>query len=180
MSNNPGDDDSPERGPDDNNPFKGTPFEGLFGPGGMGAGGRPTSPRSWAPWVHQGRPGAQFDLGQVLAQMQSMMQPHDGPVNWDAALDMARKQIKQPDPSVSASAQADVADALRLADHWLDTATDFPSGITSSTAWWHTWLVNTADVWKVLVEPVATSASPTRSVTPCLRRLAQWLVRCSA
>ncbi|MEI2713856.1 MAG: zinc-dependent metalloprotease [Nocardioides sp.] len=161
MSNNPGDDDSPERGPDDNNPFKGTPFEGLFGPGGMGAGGQmPDLSAILGALGAPGAPGAQFDLGKLFAQMQSMMQPHDGPVNWDAALDMARKQIKQPDPSVSASAQADVADALRLADHWLDTATDFPSGITSSTAWSRAeWLVNTADVWKVLVEPVAASAT---------------------
>ena len=54
MSSNPGD------GPDEQNPFKGTPFEALFGGLAGGPGG--------------GMP----DLSALMAQVQSLMQPHDG------------------------------------------------------------------------------------------------------
>ena len=129
MSTNPGD------GPDeDQNPFRGTPFEQFF----SGSGGTP-------------------DLGQLFAQMQSMMQPHDGPINWDLTLDTARKVVAlSPDPSTTQRQQDAVADAVRLADHWLDDTTGFPSGVATTTAWSRAeWIVGTTDVWKVLVEPVA-------------------------
>ena len=61
------------------------------------------------------------DLSALFSQMQSLMQPHDGPVNWDLAIDVARKLVAQaPDPSPSQRQQDAVADAVRLADHWLD------------------------------------------------------------
>ena len=62
------------------NPFKGTPFEQFFtaGHGGHRAGG-------------QGMP----DLNQLFGQLQSMLQPYDGPLNWDVALDLARKTVAQ-------------------------------------------------------------------------------------
>ena len=131
MSNDPGD------GPDEGqNPFKGTPFEQFF------AGGMPA-----------GMP----DLNQLMGQFQSLMQPYDGPLNWDAADDLARKTVAaNPDPSPSQRQKDAVADAVRLADHWLDEATGFPSGVTSTAAWSRAeWIVGTLDVWKVLVEPVA-------------------------
>jgi putative hydrolase len=122
--------------PDDANPFRGTPFEHFFT---SGAGG--------------GMP----DLSQIFGQLQSMLQPYDGPLNWDVALDLARKTVAQSaDPTPSRKDQEAVADALRLADHWLDDTTSFPSGVTTATAWSRAeWVVNTTDVWKVLVEPVA-------------------------
>jgi putative hydrolase len=120
------------------NPFKGTPFEQFFAQG-MGGG--------------QGLP----DLNQLFGQLQSMLQPYDGPLNWDVATDLARKTVAQsPDPSPTSAQQNAVADALQLADHWLDDSTGFPSGVTSTAAWSRAeWIVNTMDVWKVLVEPVA-------------------------
>ena len=129
------------------NPFKGTPFEQFFtqGLGGMAAfGGVPGG---------QGMP----DLNQLFGQLQSMLQPHDGPLNWDVAFDLARKTVAQsPDPTPTSSQQHAVADALRLADHWLDETTSFPSGVTTTAAWSRAeWVVATTDVWKVLVEPVA-------------------------
>ncbi|HET6938624.1 MAG TPA: zinc-dependent metalloprotease [Nocardioides sp.] len=123
------------------NPFKGTPFEQFFsGAMGGGPGG-------------QGMP----DLNQLFGQLQSMLQPYDGPLNWDVAVDLARKTVAQsPDPSPTGAQQNAVADALQLADHWLDETTGFPSGVTSTAAWSRAeWIVNTIDVWKVLVEPVA-------------------------
>ncbi len=128
--------------PDDDqpNPFKGTPFEQFFSggqlPGGMGS----------VP-----------DLNQLFGQLQSMMQPYDGALNWDVAVDLARKGVAQtPDPSPTAKQSGAVADAVRLADLWLDEATEFPSGVTSTAAWSRAeWIVGTLEVWKVLVEPVA-------------------------
>ncbi|HEU4811244.1 MAG TPA: zinc-dependent metalloprotease [Nocardioides sp.] len=140
MSDNPGDTpDGPD--PEDQNPFKGTPFEQFFGAGAGGA----------------GLGGGMPDLGQLFSQIQSMMQPHDGTINWDFALDMARKAVAQsPDPSPTQRQKDAVADALRLADHWLDETTTFPSGVTSTTAWSRAeWIVGTTDVWKGLVEPIA-------------------------
>jgi putative hydrolase len=120
--------------PDDANPFRGTPFEQFF--------------------------GGNVDLGALFAQLQSMMQPYDGPLNWDAATDIARKTAaQQPDPTPTQKQRGDVADAVRLADHWLDGTTAFPSGVTSTAAWSRAeWIVGTTDVWKVLVEPIAGSS----------------------
>jgi putative hydrolase len=149
MDDNPG--DTPEENPDGpekggQNPFKGTPFEQLFGSGGLagGLGGM------------QGL-GGMPDLGQLFNQIQSLMQPHEGTINWDFAVDMARKTAAQsPDPSATQKEQDAVAGAIRLADHWLDETTTFPSGVTSTAAWSRAeWIVGTADVWKVLVEPIA-------------------------
>ncbi|GAA4108986.1 zinc-dependent metalloprotease [Nocardioides fonticola] len=141
MSDKPG-----ESGDPGDNPFKGTPFEQFFTGGGMGAFGVPGS----------GMP----DLSALMGQIQSMMQPYDGPLNWDLALDVARKTAAQePDPTPTQRQKDAVADALRLADHWLDETTAFPSGITSTAAWSRAeWIVGTAEVWKVLVEPIAASS----------------------
>src|SRR3954463_14027077 len=140
MSSNPG-------GPDDN-PFKGTPFEQIFnalgGSGGLGGLGGPGG---------QGMP----DLSALMGQMQAMMAPYDGPVNWTLATDIARRtSAQEPDPSPDRSAQSQVADAIRLADHWLDDVTVLPSGITSTAAWSRAeWIEQTTAGWRVLVEPVA-------------------------
>ena len=142
--------DKPGETPDDDqNPFKGTPFEQFFGQMMGGTGGAPG-----------GLPGGMPDVNQILGQLQFLMQPHDGPVNWDFALDMARKTVAQsPDPSPSQKQKDAVADAVRLADHWLDETTAFPSGVSSTAAWSRAeWIVGTTDVWKVLVEPIAESS----------------------
>jgi putative hydrolase len=147
MNDKPG--ETPDDGDDSGkNPFKGTPFEQIFGalggvagPGGLGAAGLP-------------------DLSQLFSQIQFLMQPHDGPVNWDFALDIARKAVaRSPDPTPSQKQRDAVADAVRLADHWLDDTTSFPSGVTSTAAWSRAeWVVGTTEVWKVLVEPIAESS----------------------
>lgn len=138
--------DEPQDGPDKDpdNPFKGTPFEQFFGGAGqMNFGGLNMA----------GMP----DLGALFGQLQSLMQPYEGALNWDVAVDLARKGVAaSPDPTPSTKQAGAVADAVRLADHWLDEATEFPSGVTSTAAWSRAeWIVSTLDVWKVLVEPVA-------------------------
>jgi len=139
------------------NPFKGTPFEQFFNALGGGAGG--TGGLGFNAIPGRGAGGAP-DLGALFSQIQAMMQPHDGPLNWDLALDLARKQAAAtPDPTPTQRQQDQVADTVRLADHWLDEATDFPSGVTSTAAWSKAeWIVGTTDVWKGLVEPIAASS----------------------
>mgnify|MGYP001003698041 CR=1 FL=1 len=159
----------PDDGPDDptgddssrgENPFKGTPFEQLFGALGGGAGGQGGMPGGM-PDLSALFGGQMPDLGQMMAQVQALMQPYDGPVNWDVVLDTARKQVaSQPDPAPTQGQQDAVADAIRLADLWLDETTELPSGVRSTAAWSRAeWLVETLDVWKHLVEPIASSAN---------------------
>lgn len=141
MSNDPtgpGDDEQP-------NPFKGTPFEQIFGAFGSG-GGLPG----------MGMP-AGLDLNALMGQMQAMMQPHEGAVNWNLAKDVARRTVaQQADPSVSDSERSRIADALSLADTWLDAVTDLPSGVRSTTGWSRAeWVEQTMETWQKLVEPVA-------------------------
>jgi putative hydrolase len=143
MTNDPGD---PDHRDDDENPFKGTPFEQMFsafggafgGPGGVGAGGMP-------------------DLSALMSQMQAMLAPHEGSVNWNLAKDVARKTVAaEPDPTPTDRQRSQVADALRLADHWLDSVTELPSGVRAPLAWSRAeWVEQTVAVWQRLVEPVA-------------------------
>jgi putative hydrolase len=147
MTNNPGD-EGPDR---DDNPFKGTPFEqffsgnfgALFGSG-SGSGGGAGMP----------------DLSALFGQIQAMMQPYDGPLNWTMATDMARRAVAQEaDPSPTQKQQDQVAEATRLADLWLDETTEFPSGVHTTAAWSRAeWIVGTVDRWKRLVEPIAESS----------------------
>ena len=143
--------ETPGSGPDepDNNPFKGTPFEQLFSGAMGGLGGLGGTPGAGMP-----------DLTSLMAHVQALMQPYDGPVNWAVVTDVARKTVaREADPTPSQAQRDAVADAVRLADHWLDETTDFPSGVTSTAAWSRAeWIVETTDVWKVLVEPIAGSA----------------------
>ena len=142
-------DDDPEERPRDegpgDNPFAGTPFEQIFKAFGGGAGGE----------VLGGAFGG--DLSGLMGQIQAMMTPYDGPVNWNLAIDIARRTTAQkPDPSPTAADRARVADAIRLADHWLDDATVLPSGVSTTAAWSRAdWIEQTTEVWRGLVEPVA-------------------------
>jgi putative hydrolase len=124
------------------NPFKGTPFEAMFQQfsGAAGAGGAP-------------------DLNAIFAQVQQLLSGStDGkPVNWDLAKDIARKTVAAAgDRSVTPTDSDRVADAVRLAEHWLDPATTLPEASTASAAWSRAeWVENTLPVWQTLVNPVA-------------------------
>jgi putative hydrolase len=101
-----------------------------------------------------------FDLSALFAQVQSMFNDYEGPINWPATLDLARKVAAQtPDPTPSTGQSSASSDALRLADLWIDGTTSFPSGVQTAQAWSKAeWLVNTADVWHGLIEPIAASS----------------------
>jgi putative hydrolase len=157
MTNAPGGppDDSDDDQP---NPFKGTPFEQIFNQFGGALGGLSGLPGGLG-GAAGGQPGAggMPDLSALMSQMQAMMAPHAGSVNWNLAKDVARKTVaQQPDPSATDRQRTEVADALRLADHWLDPVTEFPSGVRATAAWSRAeWVEQTIEVWQRLVEPVA-------------------------
>src|SRR5262245_5703615 len=81
--------------------------------------------------------------------------PGSGPVNWDLAKQVAQSQLKD-DPAVATPRRDEVAEALRLADLWLEPESSLPSGIRSVEAWRRAdWLTHTLDVWRKLCDPVA-------------------------
>lgn len=124
------------------NPFKGTPFEAMFQQfsGAAGAGGTP-------------------DLNAIFAQVQQLLSGSGdgGPVNWELAKDIARKTVSAAgDRSITPADGDRVADAVRLAEHWLDQATTLPEVSTVSAAWSRAeWVENTLPVWQTIVDPVA-------------------------
>lgn len=149
----PGDPDDPE-----NASGKGA---GEQGPG-DGAGDVPGMPGipgmpAGFPFNLTGPGGQPIDIGAALQQLGQMLSWQGGPVNWDLARQAARQTVAaEPDPSVGSADREAVLDAVRLADLWLDSATDMPSTTSSVRAWSRAeWIEGTIDGWKTLVEPVA-------------------------
>jgi len=92
----------------------------------------------------------------LFAELQKLMSWSGGPVNWDLARQVAISTIAgaQHDPTVAERQQ--VQQAIRLADLWLDDATDLPSGISQAEAWSRIeWIERTVPVWSALCDPVA-------------------------
>ncbi|HVS67630.1 MAG TPA: zinc-dependent metalloprotease [Mycobacteriales bacterium] len=99
--------------------------------------------------------GATPDLGAMLHQLGDLLSGETGPVNWQVARQSAMAVIGA-DTGTTAADAAEVADALRLADIWLDPVTALPSGVVSTEAWSRRrWLEATRPAWTQLVEPVA-------------------------
>ncbi len=101
--------------------------------------------------------GGPADLGAALQQLGKMLSYEGGPINWDLARDTARATVAAAgDASVSEAQHRAVADAVRLAEVWLDGATALPSGTTSAVAWSRAeWVEGTMPAWQRLVAPVA-------------------------
>ena len=115
--------------------------------------------------------GGDFDmnnLGQIFSKLGEMFSgagtsmagdAQAGPVNYDLARQLASNSIGFVKP-VSEKTSSAIADAVRLADTWLDGATPLPSGATSAVAWTPSeWVDNTMDTWKRLCDPVAQQMS---------------------
>jgi putative hydrolase len=99
--------------------------------------------------------GATPDLGAMLHQLGDLMSGETGPVNWQVARQSAMAVIGT-DAGTTAAEAAEVADAVRLADIWLDPVTALPSGVAATEAWSRRrWLEATRPGWTELVEPVA-------------------------
>jgi putative hydrolase len=118
-----------------------------------------------------GMGGAGFDmsdLGSIFTKLGEMFSgggnvmgggQQSGPVNYDLARQLAANSIGfvKPVPESTTSA---IADAVRLADTWLDGVTPLPAGATRSVAWTPSdWVDNTLDTWKRLCDPVAEQIS---------------------
>jgi putative hydrolase len=118
-------------------------------------------------------------MQQFLSQLQQLLASTSsggGPVNWDLARQVALGHLSgartgpigftaepaaEPpeapgDPPVTPAERSAVAEALRLADLWLESTSALPSGIQISTAWSRSeWISSTLDVWRRLCDPVA-------------------------
>ncbi len=103
---------------------------------------------------------------QAMAQMMSAVQQlmatsGDGPVNWQLAQDLARQTAAADgDPAPTSAQERQVAEALHLADLWLDAVTDLPTTSAAGRAWSRAeWVEATMPTWKRLAEPVASSVA---------------------
>lgn len=118
-----------------------------------------------------GMGGAGFDmgdLGQIFTKLGEMFSgagsamaggKQSGPVNYDLARQLANSSIGFVAPVPEKTVGA-VADAVRLAETWLDGVTPLPAGTTRAVAWTSSdWLDNTMDTWKRLCDPVAEQVS---------------------
>jgi putative hydrolase len=96
----------------------------------------------------------------ALRQFADLMSWQGGPVNWDLAKNIARQTVAQKgDASVLDIDRSKVIEALRLADLWLEDATEFPSGIRTPQAWSRSeWVEATLPVWSKLCDPIAARA----------------------
>lgn len=112
-------------------------------------------------------------LGQMFSQLGSMLSgmgqgapggaggQGGGPVNYQVATNLARQQIGSFTPVLEKETTA-VADAVRLAEVWLDDVTTLPSGVQRSVAWTPVqWLEETLPTWKGLCNPVAEQLAQT-------------------
>ena len=126
---------------------------GSGGPGGGGPGG-PGGGGATGPFGAMGDPQQFAD---ALRQFADMLSWRGGPVNWDLAKNVARHAIVAAgDPSVLEAQRREITEAVRLADLWLDEATEFPSGIRKIEAWSRSeWLEATFPVWAKLCDPIA-------------------------
>jgi putative hydrolase len=140
-----GENKDPDKDPDRQNPNPNDPF-------GFGAGGGDFNMN---------------DLGQIFTRLGQMFSAGGagmggasaGPVNYDLARQLASNSIGFVAPIPENTTKA-IADAVHLADLWLDGVTPLPAGTSKAVAWSATdWLDNTIDTWKRLCDPVAQQIS---------------------
>jgi putative hydrolase len=92
----------------------------------------------------------------LFAELQRLLSSSGGPVNWDLARQLAISSLAGQHRRMGSADHAAASDALRLADVWLDGATDLPSGITTAEAWSQVdWVEKTIGTWAALCDPVA-------------------------
>ena len=109
---------------------------------------------------HGGGAGGLGDMlnqfGQMLSGMGSSMNSNDdSPVNYDMAKRIAGQQIKSA-TKISTQDSSAVEESTRLAELWLDDATDLPTAENRVAAWnAEDWLQHTMPMWKRFVNPVA-------------------------
>ena len=118
-----------------------------------------------------GMGGSEFDmsqLGQVFTRLGEMFSgagsvmgggAGSGPVNYDLARQLASSSIGFVAP-IGEKTGAAIADAVHLAETWLDGVTALPAGTSKAVAWTpNDWVDNTLETWKRLCDPVAEQIS---------------------
>jgi putative hydrolase len=121
-----------------NDPFG---FGALFGGGGGAGAGTPEELLAKMP---------------LFAELQKLMNWSGGPVNWDLARQGAISSLAAGSQPTSEAERTAVAEALRLADLWLDQVTELPSGVDRPLAWSRVeWVEQTLPAWSSLIDPLA-------------------------
>src|ERR1700722_8204011 len=108
------------------------------------------------------------DLGQIFTQLGQMFSgagsamasgTQSGPINYELASRVATNSIGFVAP-IPATTQAAIADAVQLAETWLDGATALPAGTSKAAGWSPSdWVNNTMETWKRLCDPMAEQIS---------------------
>jgi putative hydrolase len=108
------------------------------------------------------------DLGQIFTQLGQMFSNAgttpagdnpSGPVNYELARRVASSSIGFVAPIPAATTSA-IADAVHLADTWLDGVTALPAGASKAVGWSpNDWVDNTLATWKRLCDPMAQQIS---------------------
>jgi putative hydrolase len=104
------------------------------------------------------------DLGQIFTQLGQMFSSagtmtaggqSSGPVNYELARRVASNSIGFVAP-IPATTNNAIADAVHLAETWLDGATALPAGTSKAVGWSPSdWVDNTLETWKRLCDPMA-------------------------
>ncbi|MBW0017629.1 MAG: zinc-dependent metalloprotease [Mycobacterium sp.] len=108
------------------------------------------------------------DLGQIFTQLGQMFSSagttmaggkESGPVNYELARSVASSSIGFVAP-IPATTNSAIADAVHLAETWLDGATALPAGTAKAVGWSPgDWVDNTLETWKRLCDPMAQQIS---------------------
>jgi putative hydrolase len=127
--------------------------EGSSGSGSSGSGDLPFGPGFGFPG---GIPDDLAGKAPLFAALQQMLSQQSGPVNWDLAKQMAVSALAAAHRAPTPVERSQTAEAIRLADHWLDPATSLPSGVTGIESWSRVeWVERTLPAWSQLCDPVA-------------------------
>ncbi len=148
--------DNDESGDDPNRP--GGPFgfnfdPSSFDPSQLGALGADFDPSQLNPEM----------IGQLFSQLGSMFSAMGsgsaGPVDYELAKQVARREIGDFTPVLDKETSA-VADAVHLAEMWLDDASALPGAVTTAVAWTPVqWLEESLPTWSTLCDPLARQLS---------------------
>lgn len=106
-------------------------------------------------------------LGAMLSQLGAMLSntgTSSGPVNYELAKQIALQQLAgKGTPSIGFAADPGntaVADAVHLAEMWLDPVTSLPAGSRTTESWTaRDWVERTLPTWQRLCDPVAQRVS---------------------
>jgi putative hydrolase len=102
----------------------------------------------------------------LFAELQKLLSWSGGPVNWDLAKQLAVSALSAGNSNsiVSPADRAATAEAIRLADLWLEDVTDLPSGVRTVETWTRmNWLDATLPTWRQLCEPIASRVTAAMS-----------------